>query len=1359
MDIVIDDNDVIQADEDLLVVEERYKESSELYLTKEQVVIELTNLLLDYYKHNVHSHVDTYRALMNKEHLNNGIRLSNMLTPVVEYQKTEYYHDPEFRPDAVFEKENQVKHVEFVSFLNQLHKLMKAKEGGYSGINDRLDKLFTPFTSTSVYDGESTDAYRINAKGDHENARLLRGDPANLKGFFTVKSDPKHKAFATFDWDVYKREVDNIKQGDDVHLVMNDFVFDGKRTVYDIKGKVTRVSDGTIHVTCTNDMKMKYSKEAETFQFFIYPVDTENFKYSKLSLLSQAVYIKNTPADKVLPTTHTEVLFIVMYMIQQDARNFHDIYNAISKVLDIKEIRLHHSASTVLRRILERKYPSLSVVSNKGKVPPHPIDQPGFLLHNVQVPSELEGSFGDTDIQRYKLLHRHLENEHQHILRTFENFIKKSKPTQEDTLKAIKPPSKPKEQTCADDSVRLVIAKQYSNIKDLQADNGKKIYFDSDLDPTDYKKKAEDISRDVKFTAKDLEFELATIAKGKRRVRENDHCLLVPDTLYVWKRVEGSGMWIKKRKYPFKICVDDLRNIDISQDNACVFDMYDKVCKTLKHVRENLKYNNYINKTHVLKGLVEYSLQKDSLLNRIQEDIKSLQARYMSSHETYIKADLGKLPSLDLEEFFENGEEHLGKDIMLNFEDQDHYAYMNTGDEHKSAPTNVANHPSKDFVHMMTTFMDLKVNAYDIEYICNRVEQNTQRQQNIQDGIEKERKRLAKSIDMTKYESNPSYRTAVDKLVNEKLAAFQEKAYSDMYYDIAVYAICMLSLTLMAKYPKVLLQSIYPSCVRYMSYQGHPHTDISSPKTINKYLVCLVKGITSGADGKYDKIQSKNLEDMTKDVVRKVDEILEKDASLKLRVDANRLTIQNANTKPTERKFKKAFPGFRPSPDIFKSKDKRTSNSIANALKNLNKVIQKSKHLKANAANIPQLLNACCLEKVDDVHSYYDFFGDDHPTKALKTSALMQRNKVHIPKVKTRLHQDAVNSFQDTIQRYKAKSAYVYEHVYKHVPLESKISFIAQDLSQDLSQDISQDIFWDEYVFPRTLETYDIIMNYISKAYDGCDAITLDAFRPVLIMIKDIGDVDTLRHCIYHHMVVKMNRDISSIVSKRVPEDSWKMSLITNKNVDIKQWQAIINEELSKVKTLFFEEDAIKNVSILSYVYVQCLHELLCRVVLNKSSKDALESELSMSLIGASESQKDVISLVSRYIYEDIHKLLSSIQTNDVDASVIRQRVEELREQRKQELIGMYRIDDEERQLQMALRKIGVDTWYDVGENEEKDVYVDIEQPAQYDIMKQVNQKEEDENYNMKGYQGENADANEVDEDYASAYMFSPDIS
>jgi hypothetical protein len=38
--------------------------------------------------------------------------------------------------------------------------------------------------------------------------------------------------------------------------------------------------------------------------------------------------------------------------------------------------------------------------------------------------------------------------------------------------------------------------------------------------------------------------------------------------------------------------------------------------------------------------------------------------------------------------------------------------------------------------------------------------------------------------------------------------------------------------------------------------------------------------------------------------------------------------------------------------------------------------------------------------------------------------------------------------------------------------------------------------------------------------------------------------------------------------------------------------------------------------------------------------------------------------------------------------------------------------------------------------------------------MKLKNNGEENENYNMKGYQGENGDADEVDEDFASMSMF-----
>lgn len=1358
--------DVIEVLDDVLVTEERYRENSDYYLTKEQVIIELTNLLLETYKGDVHSHVNTYRDMMLNKHQSYDEEISKKcLYPAVEYDKIEYYHDSDFNPDPEHEKKNQVKFVEFVAFLNQLHSLLKSKEGGYDGVNKRLDKLFTPFIANGDASLVTTDAFRQNAAGEYEYAKIVQGDAVNVSGFFTRASNPVVKPFSTFDWSQYSDEISSMKIGDDVHINFNDFVMTNKRTLYDTTGKVIKIQEDSIYIKTDNGTTYTYKLDHSDPVMFIFPVKTTNYKFSKLDLLKNAVYIKGVPKQSshvLLPTKLTEILYLVMYVIQRDALNFKELYKAIYKVFDVRHLTLHQSVSDSLRRIMDVRYPKLTTVASIPKFTPPPVFQVPSSLRNVKVPEDLSQSFGDTNLQRYKLLHQHLENEQIHLLKIFESYIKRR--SNDDDLEQVlrrmqqKQPSTLDKENACQSKTTIVVAKRYETLEDLQRDSGKKLYFDKDLDPTNYKTTEDEVreafSRDVNKTTKDIDFEIKTLQTGKRRVRENDCCILMANTLYVWRKVQGNGMWVKKRKYPFKICADDLMRSDMN-DDVCVYDMYVDVCKTLKHVRKNIEHTNHMNKVKIINDLIDFSVKKDEFLELIKKDMFDLHMRQQRTSEVSIKASLEAAHhDVDDDTFYENGEDPLANgEGILAYEDQNHYAVMYGEQQKKPAESNIVS-PVCAFVDMLLTFMDLKISPFDVENIRKKVDAYTQKHQNIQEGLEKERKRLSKSIDSNKYESNQPYRIAVDKLVSEKLGVFQEKAYSDMYYEIALHSVSMISLVVMSKYPKVVLQSIYPSCVRFMSYQRLDES--ISQKGINKYITCLVKGITSGADGKYDKIQSKNIDEMTKDVNKIMDLHLQTDANLKLRLESNRENLVNAASKHTDKKkFNHSFVGFKPSPELFKDKEGRQyNNPVASSLKTMNKIIKKSKHLKISTANIPMLINACCLEKLDDVRSYYDFFGADVQMVREHTK-LMKANNVVVP-MRSSEQQKSRDQFMTGRIVYSddtTRSLSPYEYNDTRLSIESIIEELG--ITTELSHDT--DAFWDDFIFPSTLDTFTIVKEVLMQSYDGCDSQLLDNFRPVLIMIRDVGDMDTVRQCLYHHLTVNMPRTLSTVICKKVPENDWRMSLFNNNMIDLSQWKRILNKDI--YKAMFIEEDVTKNISLLSYVYVKCMYELISYIVTGKA--DATESDIRMSLLTSPQAQKDVHSLMARYIYEDIALLLDTIVLNDVDAGSVRQRVEELREKRKQELIGMYKIDDEERQLQMTLRKIGVDTWYDVGEVEEKDVYAedDVQQSKQTNsIMKTLNQREEDENYSMSGYQGENADADEVYEDFASAHMFSPDI-
>jgi hypothetical protein len=93
-------------------------------------------------------------------------------------------------------------------------------------------------------------------------------------------------------------------------------------------------------------------------------------------------------------------------------------------------------------------------------------------------------------------------------------------------------------------------------------------------------------------------------------------------------------------------------------------------------------------------------------------------------------------------------------------------------------------------------------------------------------------------------------------------------------------------------------------------------------------------------------------------------------------------------------------------------------------------------------------------------------------------------------------------------------------------------------------------------------------------------------------------------------------------------------------------------------------------------------------------------------------------------------------QNNIFDNKDVLKNIEELREMKKQSMMDAYAVDDEERTIQIQLRNIGVTNWQSI-----------FDRMKNVDLTDMNAQREENENYRMGDYMGENDEADEVNED------------
>jgi hypothetical protein len=150
------------------------------------------------------------------------------------------------------------------------------------------------------------------------------------------------------------------------------------------------------------------------------------------------------------------------------------------------------------------------------------------------------------------------------------------------------------------------------------------------------------------------------------------------------------------------------------------------------------------------------------------------------------------------------------------------------------------------------------------------------------------------------------------------------------------------------------------------------------------------------------------------------------------------------------------------------------------------------------------------------------------------------------------------------------------------------------------------------------------------------------------------------------------------------------------------------------------DKNAIKNIALLMDQLMNVINTIVeIPVKYRLDSKCAL---LSLTIVN--------------HIFKSLHEYLTH---NVVEVDVVLKKVEQLREQKKQAMMSAYLVDDQERQLQIQLRNIGLETWSTV-----------FDRLKNVDINTLANQKEENENYNMADYRGENDDGdNDEDNDFA----------
>lgn len=1283
--------------QDVVVLEERYIEGSLLRLTQEQLAIELTNLLYDMYKTDVQHHMDLYRSLLIKQEL----PVFNPLKPVVRFSKRLFYDSEEPRPDPEYEREHEVKYSAFPNFIVKLNEINRSA-GGYTQTDEKFGRLLAPFESngTDVI-SENTDSFRYYedkvVNNTSQSFRLLQGDTLEIVGYANRVDD---KEFVVFDHEVYMRDLDSIKPGDKV------FVHGKEQKAHKVLPDAIVVSDGTKHDKATTLM---------------YPAKA-SFKYAKNDLKTKNIVFKNFEDLRlVLPNTYDE------------------LYD-----FGVPNIEWFMPASFAPRLRTTIRQPPLKLTK-----PPQAKSHPLEIKYSIL--DDCEAFLKDRKPDDLEKTRRALE--------------KKLKALDvEDICKDAKKPGKMK------------IVKLYMTSAALEADQGKRVYVDKAFDTTPYHLAHLDdsgLQRELaasKLSPWDVAFEMKSIRKGKRRVKLGEQAIISSasgDILYTRRKINDQEMWVKEVQLPFRLC---------ESEQLCVFDTFVDKCRSLENFLASVKaygYKEQLNSIHVLKTSAKThriaadrkhyqyrdavrSSQHTMKIGAVELELEEFEGEMMGPQfvAAYEERNfLPQQPALTMEGPAANILQLLIQFMSLDIPDEDRSAlvqdlehhvdidnanaselyhelvcfgiailcvyianhYPNVriqdfypacverfsykiekGDATKSLSLymcclvkNIATSDVYSLVHSKTIeelneivlqniakvsvqetdghaanviklfleFLDLKVSQRDRLYLINELNRHvsTDISQTFNASKAKYEREITGS---SKYKTDAEFKRKADALLQKTLADLEEQLLSKVYYNLVCAGIALLCIYIMISYPNVLIQRVYPSCVSFLTYQGYPVNDREATHSLSLYMCCLIKNITMSK--LYSQVTTKTIDELNKKVLSHVDKILQDDAALRLRIDANKAAL--ARPKIAEVVESPEFYGFRPSFDF-----RAPINIYAKFLKQLNDKVRATKPLKFVVSR-PTVQNACCMEPLTSDLTYYKNEKLPAPATPYAKSLNMKFPRVS---VKSKL---AIQPSSVEFESFELLP--VLED--RAIPSDQdKLSKVLDGFGLEGNYD--DDAFWDV-----------TIDNGIRRNFDRLQS--LYPSKIAIVQAKCLQNKHSILHALQSYLSVRLPRFLMRLVTKKLPSDVYAPINLEaiRENVEV----------LCQYVPAFADEWK----TILLYVYMM--------------------GTLWLSL-GNTQLIRDSIDMF-------VHETLELI---DLDAAMIKDKNEELREQEKQRKMGVHSEEEDTSMIQGMLKGMIADT----------ETYLTDAQRLK-DLAETQYADENQENYAMRDVRGENEDADEIDE-------------
>ncbi len=1232
--IDLDESDIQQIINDVVIIEERFNENAELRLNQEQILIELTNLLDNKERTDLesleHKSLIFQKLFKDDSNTTKDINYVNV-RPYGDFIKQVLItEDEEEDYDETYQRENNVVVTLQKRYLKQFAQLSKGTTMTYDAVQPQLSLLVKPWIQNQDKIATIFNKPIDIADQKHSIWRILQNENVFVKGVIVNPNNFKEKVF---DIQKYFAALQKITEDEEVSLCYNDYLDDITDDRCTHTAVVEKVTKKGIYV---NKMFIPFNTYCPVM---VFPngkqnnfnkrqlTHTKGYKY-KIIFDPNSSY--QTNISFALPISANECLFMLNDIVKQQS-NLLELEKVCLKPYGFNLMQIDSPTLRKLRLLLSLKN---NTVSNK----PIKSDLSRFRYQNDLVNLMIKWKQSLANLKKVKLNQYAVKNK---INNEIAELRKQFVPDDCDNTKS-----------------HGKIAMRIDSYDFLMDKNVKSFYFDSQHDKTDYKIKDSILREQPKLSEKDLKqqirtkvlttypklseadvkFEVASILKGKRKVREGDIAILsLPeadqDIAFKYVDISGEPMWVKILRTPYMKC-DDRLVASTSDQNVCVLDTHDNLCKKFK----NASINNRIQVLEEQKKLLD--LLETQETNNSHDDIIN-HLRFKA--QDFLFRIIDDYVELDDSEYF--GDANAVDDKMQI--DMNEYGFLIPDEDYDAKVKFI-----KEFevIDNMCEILGLDL----MHELKENIAAYTNLQcHNLDQTLDKDAFYAAKmaKVNLNMYMSKQKYKTQVDELIAtkylEEKAKLSQTFYYSMYLHVAMYLCCII----MANYPSLVMKSIISSCASQLQYVGYPIKDPGASNSIQNYVACVLKSISLPNDDRLGKIAETPLQTICENMESLTDSFLKTNPRMAADIENNKdnLITYNKKYKDSTISYESIWDGYVPN------------------IKNI-------KPVKSTKYNIV--------------------------SEVLFDDVIFERNTYHgtIPRIQTyagtffpisRTNKFNPNLFEksDVLQN----NATIIEKTQDEKGLD-KLAKLTE-INKEAAKNWNDDKWWDTIMYGNVERRFDDL----SKAINS----------QVVINIK--GSLLISGPYLYYFMKDKFIAFLSKLLHARLTDsdtEETKYIMLT----------VLQNQEIKKCL-----QDALVYVSGMS----QYMHVFDDDDVENTIKNNLLLADI---FLNTTDILIKVDNTIAKICCENLRRYF---ENNLINQSSLTQKVESLREARKENLIEKYKANDDERKLQIELKKIGLEAWYDVGEEVPKDEPVVLQ-------MDEVAQE-------MVAYQGENADDDDED--------------